>query len=47
MLQGVMRRTFAEVAGRAESDGKSLREAAFEIGVSRVVDASRTRGYFS
>jgi len=47
MLRGVMRRTFGEVASRAEKDGKSLREAAFEIGIDRVVEASRTRGYFS
>jgi glutamate dehydrogenase (NAD(P)+) len=47
MLRGIMTRTFGEVSARAERDGKSLREAAFEIGVDRVVEASRTRGYFS
>ena len=47
MLRGVMTRTFGEVSARAEKDGKSLREAAFEIGLDRVVEASRTRGYFS
>jgi glutamate dehydrogenase (NAD(P)+) len=47
MLRSVMKRTFGEVSHRADRDGKSLREAAFEIGVDRVVEASRTRGYFS
>jgi glutamate dehydrogenase (NAD(P)+) len=47
MLRSVMKRTFSEVIHHAERDGKSLREAAFEIGVDRVVEASRTRGYFS
>ncbi|GIK78544.1 MAG: glutamate dehydrogenase [Actinomycetes bacterium] len=47
MLRSVMKRTFGEVLHRAERDGRSLREAAFEIGVDRVVEASRTRGYFS
>lgn len=47
MLRSVMKRTFGEVIHRAERDGRSLREAAFEIGVDRVVEASRTRGYFS
>jgi glutamate dehydrogenase/leucine dehydrogenase len=47
MLRGIMTRTFGEVSARAERDGKSFREAAFEIGLDRVVEASRTRGYFS
>jgi len=47
MLRGIMRRAYGEVSARAEEKGKSLREAAFEIGIERVVDASRTRGYFS
>ena len=42
-----MRRAYGEVSERAESNGQSLREAAFEIGIERVVEASRTRGYFS
>ena len=47
MLRGIMRRAYGEVSERAESNGQSLREAAFEIGIERVVEASRTRGYFS
>jgi glutamate dehydrogenase (NAD(P)+) len=47
MLTGIMRRAYGEVSERAERDSKSLREAAFEIGIDRVVEASRTRGYFS
>ena len=47
MLGGIMRRTFGEVSERAPSEDESLREAAFEIGIERVVEATRTRGYFS
>jgi glutamate dehydrogenase (NAD(P)+) len=47
MLRGIMRRTFGEVTERAERGKQSLRDAAFEIGIERVVEASRTRGYFS
>ena len=44
-LGGVMRKAYREVAKRAESNGATLREAAFETGIERVVEASRTRGY--
>jgi glutamate dehydrogenase (NAD(P)+) len=47
MLGGILRRAYGEVSERAESNDQSLREAAFEIGIERVVEASRTRGYFS
>jgi glutamate dehydrogenase (NAD(P)+) len=47
MLRGILRRTYGEVSERAEGNRQSLREAAFEIGIERVVEASRTRGYFS
>ena len=47
MLRGVMQPHLRRgLRPRAEKDGKSLREAAFEIGLDRVVEASRTRGYF-
>ncbi|HEU4980000.1 MAG TPA: Glu/Leu/Phe/Val dehydrogenase dimerization domain-containing protein [Solirubrobacterales bacterium] len=44
-LGTVMRRAFREVNGRAKETGLHLREAAYLIGLERVVDASRTRGY--
>jgi len=44
-LGGVMRRAFREVSTRADQEGKTLRTAAFETGIERVVEASRTRGY--
>ena len=40
-----MRRAYREVAHRAKEDVVSLRVAAYELGIERVVDAARTRGY--
>ncbi len=42
-----MRRAYREVSGRAKGEGIGLREAAFVVGIERVVEASRTRGYVS
>ena len=47
MLRGIMRRAYGEVSSRAEDKDLSFRDAAFEIGIERVVETSRTRGYFS
>ena len=44
-LAGIMRRGYAEVAARAE--GRPLRHAAYEIGIERVLEAARVRGYIS
>ena len=44
-LRRTMRNAFREVSERAETDQVSLRTAAFELGIERVVEASRTRGY--
>jgi glutamate dehydrogenase (NAD(P)+) len=44
-LGNVMRRSFREVDERAEADGVPLRIAAYMIGIERVVEAARTRGY--
>jgi glutamate dehydrogenase/leucine dehydrogenase len=44
-LGKVMRRAYGEVAAKAEADSVSLRVAAFELGIERVVEAARTRGY--
>ncbi len=40
-----MRRAYGQVAERSRADGVSPRVAAFEIGIERVVEAARTRGY--
>ena len=44
-LAQTMRRAYGEVEARAETEGSSLRVAAFALGIERVVDAARTRGY--
>jgi len=44
-LGTIMRRAYREVASRAKEEGLPLREAAFMVGLERVVDAARTRGY--
>jgi glutamate dehydrogenase (NAD(P)+) len=46
-LGTIMRRAFREVAGRAKEDDISLRVAAYEIGIERVVEAAKTRGYIA
>jgi glutamate dehydrogenase (NAD(P)+) len=45
-LGAMMRRGFREVSARAARDGVSLRVAAYEIGIERVLEAAYTRGYF-
>jgi glutamate dehydrogenase (NAD(P)+) len=44
-LGAKMRKAFRDVHSRAQRDDVSLRVAAYEIGVERVVEAARTRGY--
>ena len=46
-LERIMRRAYGEVSERAEADGESLRVAAFALGIERVLDAARTRGYIT
>jgi glutamate dehydrogenase (NAD(P)+) len=46
-LGRIMRKAFREVSARARQDDASLRVAAFEVGIERVVDAATTRGYIS
>ena len=46
-LERVMQRAYGEVSARAEADGGSLRIAAFALGIERVLDAARIRGYIS
>jgi glutamate dehydrogenase (NAD(P)+) len=43
-LATILRRSFGEVAARAEEHDVSLRLAAYELGIERVVEAARTRG---
>jgi glutamate dehydrogenase (NAD(P)+) len=44
-LGGIMRRAYRDVNSRAKGEHISLREAAYLVGIERVVEASRTRGY--
>jgi glutamate dehydrogenase (NAD(P)+) len=44
-LGGVMRRAYRDVSARAKEEHISLREAAYLVGIERVVEASQTRGY--
>jgi glutamate dehydrogenase (NAD(P)+) len=46
-LGRIMRKAFREVSERARDSEIPLRTAAYELGIERVVDASRTRGYIS
>jgi glutamate dehydrogenase (NAD(P)+) len=46
-LGGIMRKAFRDVAGRAKEEKINLRDAAYLVGIERVVEASRTRGYIS
>jgi glutamate dehydrogenase/leucine dehydrogenase len=41
----IMARAYEEIAERAERDGVTLRTAAYEQGIGRVVEAARLRGY--
>src|SRR5215212_2572515 len=44
-LEKIIKRGFAEVAEKCRNDKTTPRVAAYELGISRVVEASRTRGY--
>jgi glutamate dehydrogenase (NAD(P)+) len=44
-LGGIMRRAYRDVSARAKEERLSLREGAYLVGIERVVEASRTRGY--
>jgi glutamate dehydrogenase (NAD(P)+) len=44
-LHRIMTRAYQEVSRRAESGATSMRVAAYELGIERVVEAARTRGY--
>jgi len=44
-LGTIMRRAFREVSARAKEESLDLREAAYLVGIERVVEAAKTRGY--
>ena len=44
-LGTTMRRAYREVSGRAKEEKLSLREAAYLVGIERVCEAARIRGY--
>jgi glutamate dehydrogenase (NAD(P)+) len=46
-LGNIMRRAYRNVAQRAEESKLPLRSAAYELGIERVVEAARTRGYIT
>ena len=46
-LGRIMRKAFREVSARAREDDVPLRTAAYALGIERVVEASRTRGYIT
>jgi glutamate dehydrogenase (NAD(P)+) len=46
-LGTIMRRAYREVSARAKEEGLDLREAAYLVGIERVVEAARTRGYIT
>jgi glutamate dehydrogenase (NAD(P)+) len=46
-LGRIMRKAFREVSARSHQTGTALREAAYELGIERVVEAATIRGYIS
>jgi glutamate dehydrogenase (NAD(P)+) len=46
-LGTILRRAYREVAERARKDDVSMRVAAYEHGIERVLEAARTRGYIA
>jgi len=44
-LGTIMRRAYREVVARAKQDGVSPRVASYELGIERVLEAARLRGY--
>jgi glutamate dehydrogenase (NAD(P)+) len=46
-LGRILRKAYREVSARARERRLSLRVAAYQLGIERVVEASRTRGYIS
>ncbi|MEA2271371.1 MAG: glutamate dehydrogenase [Solirubrobacteraceae bacterium] len=44
-LTAIMTRAFREVSDRAAADSTSLRVASYELGIERVLEAARARGY--
>ncbi|MGH2983759.1 MAG: Glu/Leu/Phe/Val family dehydrogenase [Solirubrobacterales bacterium] len=44
-LGGIIRKAYRDVTARAKEERISLREAAYLVGIERVIEASRMRGY--
>jgi glutamate dehydrogenase (NAD(P)+) len=44
-LGGMMRKAYRDVSGRAKEEQVSLRDGAYLVGIERVVESSRARGY--
>ena len=43
----IMRGAYRTVAARAERDGEPMRVAAYSVGIERVLEAARLRGYLT
>ena len=46
-LGGIMRKAYRDVSARAKEEQISLRDASYLVGIERVVEASKARGYIS
>jgi len=46
-LRTILKRAYADVRGKAEEHSIPLRPAAYELGIERVVEAAKTRGYIA
>jgi glutamate dehydrogenase (NAD(P)+) len=46
-LGTMMRKAYRDVVSRAREEKLPLRTAAYEVGIERVVEAARTRGYIA
>jgi glutamate dehydrogenase/leucine dehydrogenase len=46
-LSTIIRDAYRSVADRAEEDGVPMRVAAYSIGIERVLEAARLRGYLT
>jgi glutamate dehydrogenase/leucine dehydrogenase len=46
-LEEIMRTPYSTVAERAEKDDEPMRVAAYSVGIERVLEAARLRGYLT
>jgi glutamate dehydrogenase (NAD(P)+) len=46
-LRKILQRAYADVQAKAREHSIPLRPAAYELGIERVMDAAKTRGYIA